>query len=75
MKNLELSNINRKNLVHKLIKAQSEHTRIWQTIHRDKDKGIPDWESFENNMLFDIKMLNNKIDIISEILINNEWSK
>ena len=44
MKNLELSNINRKNLVHKLIKAQSEHTRIWQTIHRDKDKGIPDWE-------------------------------
>lgn len=71
MKNLNKSN--REHLVGQLLKAQEKHTRTWQTIFRDEDKGIPNWSSIRKQMLFEISKLEKDIDMISEVLINNEW--
>ena len=71
MKNLNKSN--REHLVDQLLIAQEAHTRTWQTIFRDQDKGIPNWNSLKDQMLFKIDKLQKDIDMISEVLINNQW--
>jgi len=68
-----LTKSNRQHLVEQLLKAQEKHTRTWQTIFRDEDKGIPNWKSLREQMLFEINRLQKDIDMISELLIKNEW--
>jgi len=70
-----LTKENRKHLVQKLIESQDKKTRTWQSIFRDEDKNIPNWNSLKNEMLFKIDSLQHDIDKISGVLINNKWIK
>jgi hypothetical protein len=68
-----LTKDNREFLVNDLVDLQEEETRLWSYIHRDMDKNIPNWESKKEKMIFQIDMINLKIEKIKEVLINNKF--